>query len=268
MKAICLAIFFFALGNALPQRQIDPPAGCRYECRLSYDTKQVPVTEEHCERQTREQCEQAAYGGFADICEPKTEELCKCRDEKSCQDITVHECVEETGINKFIYYEEEPRQDSITKCTEKWVTLDNGQKVWIPDPTGESCQTFLITRSVKVEKWREVPYTRKRCSPVQKRSCRIIKREPICETIESCNVKREPLDPICNAVTEKVCKQVHKLKTEQVVKRMPFLTCDGRLDGPLISYSDEEIFNINQRFPESRNCVSNEIQDDTEYETL
>jgi len=264
MKTLCLALFFFSLANSLPQ-SVDPPAGCRYECRLSYDTKEVIVTEEHCERQTREECE--PNGRFADICVPKTENMCQCRHEKSCQDVTVHECEDETGINKFIYYEEEPRQDSVTKCDEKWVTLDNGQKVWIPDPTGESCQTFLITRNVKVEKWREVPYTRKRCSPVTKRSCRIVRREPICEPVDSCIIQREPLEPICNAITEKVCKPVHKKVTEQVVKRIPFLTCDGQLDGPLNSYSDEEIFNINRRFPESRDCISNEIPDVIEART-
>merc|ERR1712018_665848 len=106
------------------------------------------------------------------------------------------------------------------------------------------------------EKWRKEPYTRKVCKPaIQKRnSCTIVQNAPLCKNVTSYNCVREPLDQICTAVTEKVCKPVHKLKTVQVVKRTPFLTCEGQLDGPPQSSSKEEIFNINTRFPESRIC--------------
>jgi len=262
MKTLCLALFIVAVANALPQAApadpLQPPVGCKYECRLSYDLEERQVTEQHCHRETRDVCE--PRNKTANICTPKTKELCNCRDEKICEPITIHECEYVNGTNKYIYYEEEPREYSVTECDKKWFTQPNGQKVWIDDPTGESCNTFLKTRIIQVEKWREEPYNRTVCKPaIHRRSCTIVQNTPLCKNVTSYNCVREPLDQICTAVTEKVCKDVHKLKTVQVVKRTPFLTCEGQLDGPPQSYSKEEIFNINTRFPESRLCLSNEI---------
>jgi len=264
MKTLCLALFIVAVANALPQAApadpLQPPVGCKYECRLSYDLEEREVTEQHCHRETRDECVQNGEG-HQNICTEKIEELCNCQNTEVCQPITIDKCEYEEGINKYIYYEEEPRQDSVTVCDKKWFTQKNGQKVWIDDPTGQSCNTLLVTRTVQVEKWKEVPYKRKVCKPaIQTRSCTIVQNTPLCKNVTSYNCVREPLDQICTAVTEKVCKDVHKLKTVQVVKRTPFLTCEGQLDGPPQSYSKEEIFNINTRFPESRLCLSNEIE--------
>ena len=47
--------FVFSLGQALPQQLdlLNPPAGCRYECRLTYSTVTREVTEDHCEHETK-----------------------------------------------------------------------------------------------------------------------------------------------------------------------------------------------------------------------
>jgi len=265
MKELCFVVLaILSLSNAFPQQElsivgIEPPPGCRYECRLTYDTVEEEVTEEHCERRSRKVCQPDER--FA--CTWHEYQACSCHSERECTPVEVDECHEVPDVHKFIYYVEEPVQVSVQKCDKKWHTLDDGTKVWINDPTGDSCQSFLTTRTQKVEKWREEPYQRQVCEKVYKDHCLVRQLPEQCETVRSCDVtKREPFPEKCTVETYKHCEPVHKLKTKQITKRVPYLTCDGQLDGSPRQYSEEEIFNINVQYPAARRCTVSNIPTD------
>jgi len=258
MKELCLVVLaILSLSNALPQLAgIEPPPGCRYECRLTYDTVEEEVTEQHCERRSKKVCQPDER--FA--CEWKTYQACRCQSKRECNPVEVDECYEVPDVHKFIYYVEEPIQVSVQKCEKQWVTLDDGTKVWVDDPTGDTCQSFLITRTQSVEKWREEPYQRQVCEKVYKDNCVVRQLPQECETVQSCDVtKREPFPEKCTVETYKDCTPVHKKRTRQITKRLPYLTCDGQLDGSPRQYSDEEIFNIQAKYPEARRCAVSNI---------
>merc|ERR1711953_987172 len=196
--------------NAFPQQGgIEPPPGCRYECRLVYDTIEEEVTEQECKRKSKKVCQpDTRYA-----CEWHAYEACTCRSTRECTPVEVDECYEVPDVHKFIYYVEEPIQVSVQVC----------EKVY-----KDNC----VVRQLPQE----------------------------CETVQSCDVtKREPFPEKCTVETYKDCTPVHKKRTRQITKRLPYLTCDGQLDGEPRQYSDEEIFNIQAKYPEARRCAVSNI---------